>query len=452
MNRNLRPTFLVGDVSGQALCNPLMLLTLKVALVTILHDDARFTSTLRRPIKPLGNPPEVTKVIDCNLYAGSCNIVQLIPCLDRQTSAMISLPAVFPPKRISAPVHLFFGVPVSPDPTLRDEKIRVLVADNSRIHTRLLADALRRDPKLEAIPFDSESTGLVAAALSSKTDVVVMSSNFDEQSSKGFEVLRELRKARHQIHSVLLLASSKDELILKAFCAGARGLFSKNDPLELLSECVRKVHTGKVWASDDAIGLAVDALASGPCVRSSNANGMQLLSKRELQVVRYLAEGLTNREIAEQLKLSQHTIKNYLFRIFDKLGVSSRVELLFMTLSDTSPAPSTAAEPPKESLDPKYSRDESEWIKRSAEAGLPAAQLALAQMYLSQRSTPQHMIEGYMWYLIATERALQARESFTQMMTAEQLEEARRKAAVWLSKQKLHRATPADSLRSLPVN
>lgn len=339
-----------------------------------------------------------------------------------------------------------------PDNSLVEGKIRVLVADNSRIHTRLLADALRRDTVVEAIPFESDSAALVDAALAGNIDVVVMSSNFDEQSSKGFEVLRELRKARQEIHSVLLLVSSKDELVLKAFCAGARGLFSKNDPLELLSECVRDVHDGKVWASDDAIGLAVDALASGPSVRRSNANGMQLLSKRELQVVRYLAEGLTNREIAEQLNLSQHTIKNYLFRIFDKLGVSSRVELLFMTLSDNSPAPNTQPETLIKTPALAYSRDESELIKRSAEAGLPAAQLALAQLYLSRRSTPQEITEGYMWYLIATERALQARESFMRMMTTEQLEEARQKAAAWLSKQKPRRATLADSAHNLPVN
>src|SRR5271157_1725467 len=75
-------------------------------------------------------------------------------------------------------------------------------------------------------------------------------------------------------------------------------------------------------------------------VREEYSAGENLLSKREMEVVRSVAQGLTNREIAERLGLSQHTVKNYLFRVFDKLGVSSRVELLFMTLSRDSPSQS----------------------------------------------------------------------------------------------------------------
>ena len=79
------------------------------------------------------------------------------------------------------------------------------------------------------------------------------------------------------------------------------------------------------------------------CARLT-ANGLSLLSKREMDVVRSLAEGLTNREIAQRLGLSQHTIKNYLFRVYDKLGVSSRLELLFMTLTQAG-APQSAGAP-----------------------------------------------------------------------------------------------------------
>ncbi len=322
--------------------------------------------------------------------------------------------------------------------------IRVLVAENSRIHSRLLADALKSDPLLEVTAFESESSGLVAAIIAEEIDVLVISSTLDELPSRGIEILQEVRSLHRETRSVMLLASSKDEIVLKAFRAGARGLFSKNDPLEHLSECVRAVYQGKVWANDHAMGVAVDALAASPSVRTSNANGMKLLSKRELQVVRSLAEGLTNREIAEQLNLSPHTIKNYLFRIFDKLGVSSRIELLFMTLSQSDNVPSLSA-PASENRSPMgYSGSEAALLEKSAEAGLPAAQLALAQMYFFRRRDPQDLVSAYMWYLVATERALHARVFMTKLMSPEQIEEAKHKATVWLSKMKKNAGTSAN--------
>src|SRR5436305_12382602 len=93
----------------------------------------------------------------------------------------------------------------------------------------------------------------------------------------------------------------------------------------------------------------VESLASTPAVHAVDAKGMNLLSPRELEVVRCLAEGLTNREIADRLGLSQHTIKNYLFRIYDKLVVSSRLELLFMTLTQAGAAQSELQADPMKS-------------------------------------------------------------------------------------------------------
>ena len=134
---------------------------------------------------------------------------------------------------------------MSPDRILREATIRVLVADNSCMHTRLLADALKRDPVLEVIAFESDPTGLVAAAVAEDVDVVVLSSNLDEQPARGFEVLNELRSLHRATRAVVLMASNDDETILKAFRAGARGLFSKNDAVEMLSECVRSVYQGQ---------------------------------------------------------------------------------------------------------------------------------------------------------------------------------------------------------------
>lgn len=213
------------------------------------------------------------------------------------------------------------------------EVIRVLVADDTQIHTQLLADALRRDRQLEVINSPARSRDLVEAVQEHKVDVLVLSSNLDEEPLRGFEILRQLRSSDPGLQAVILLDSSKREAVLQAFRAGAKGIFNRDDSVETLSKCIRSVHQGQIWANSQQMSFAVEALAASPVVRAVDSSGLSLLSKREMDVVRSLAEGLTNREIAERLKLSQHTIKNYLFRVYDKLGVSSRLELLFMTLT-----------------------------------------------------------------------------------------------------------------------
>jgi DNA-binding NarL/FixJ family response regulator len=221
------------------------------------------------------------------------------------------------------------------------ETIRVLVVDDTRIHTQLLADALRRDRQLEVVSPPTRTRDLVETVRAHKVSVVVLSSNLDEEPLRGFELLRQLRASDAGILAIMLLDSSKREAILQAFRAGARGIFSRHDSVETLSKCIRSVYEGQIWANSQQMSYAVEALASSPMVRAVDANGLSLLSKREMDVVRSLAEGLTNREIAERLGLSQHTIKNYLFRVYDKLGVSSRLELLFMTLTQAG-APQSA--------------------------------------------------------------------------------------------------------------
>jgi DNA-binding NarL/FixJ family response regulator len=347
----------------------------------------------------------------------------------------LGLLADSPILKAGVPMNGFLGRP--------DEKtIRVLVVDNSPIHTRLLAEALTRDAVLQVIPFESPAD-VVSVAMSQNVDVLVISSNIDEQPSRGIQILRELRALRPDIRAIVLPDSSKEDVVLQAFSAGARGVFARNEPIELLSKCVRCVYEGQIWANSQHLGIAMSALASSPTLRAVNAAGMNLLSEREMQVVHYLAEGLTNREIAERMKLSQHTVKNYLFRVFDKLGVSSRVELLFMTLSQASSDPDALHRFRKEQSDRNgYSRDEADLLRKSAEAGLPAAQLALAQLYLTQRTDPQDLVEAYMWYLVATERALQARQFVTKMMTPQQINEAQDKASAWLSRRK---TSPADA-------
>jgi two-component system nitrate/nitrite response regulator NarL len=316
---------------------------------------------------------------------------------------------------------------------IRSDKIRVIVADSSHIHTHLLADELSGDSSLEVVPYDSASSGLVSAVAGMNSNVLVINANMEEQHSRGLELVRELRATGSNVRAVVLMESLRDELILNAFRAGARGIFGKSQPVDLLGKCVRCVHQGQIWADSREMALAVEALASAPTVRAVNSRGLSLLSNRELQVVRCLAEGLSNREIAGQLKLSQHTVKNHLFRVFDKLGVSSRIELLFMTLSQDNPGQSSGEDSTNGS-DRGGFRDEFALLQKAAEAGVPAAQLALAQIYLVRRSDPQDAVLAYTWYLVALERASQAKGLITKMLTARQIEEAQREASAKLSR------------------
>lgn len=316
---------------------------------------------------------------------------------------------------------------------LVDTTINVLVADNTHIYTQLLADALNRDRHLKVVASASKSEQLRELSNLNEIDVAVISSTLDEDPVRGIEALRKLRTAHPGLRGIVLLDSSKREVILEAFRAGARGVFSRHDSLEILCKCVRRVHEGQVWASAEQMAFAVEALAAAPAVRAVDANGLALLSRRELEVVKCLAEGLTNKEIGERLGLSQHTIKNYLFRVFDKLGVSSRIELLSLTLAQ--PIPPATATTSRIQGNSGHTYDLAS-CQRAAEQGVPTAQVMLASMYWQGKGVAQDTVSAYMWYLISERTSLEmsgeinsAKRKLAEQLTPEQLAEAQKKAS-----------------------
>jgi DNA-binding NarL/FixJ family response regulator len=127
---------------------------------------------------------------------------------------------------------------------------------------------------------------------------------------------------------VMILDSSKATTVVDAFRAGATGIFSRDQSSELLCKCIHAVHRGQVWASSKELHLVIEVLGSTQQPAKSVRLGRPgLLTKREEGVVHLVAEGLTNRDISHQLNLSEHTVRNYLFRIFNKVGTSNRLEL-----------------------------------------------------------------------------------------------------------------------------
>jgi DNA-binding NarL/FixJ family response regulator len=202
------------------------------------------------------------------------------------------------------------------------------------MNSQLLATALERDKRFQVLdPPAAGGQGILAAVLSERPTVVVISAEVDGNARKGFELVREIHGLRPEIHVVMLLDSCDRDPVLEAFRAGACGVFSRNDSLKSLAKCICCVSQGQVWANSKELHYLLAGLGEALPMRVVDARGRELLSRREQDVVRSVAEGLSNREIAQRLGLTEHTVKNYLFRIFDKLGVSKRVEVALYAYS-----------------------------------------------------------------------------------------------------------------------
>jgi len=216
-------------------------------------------------------------------------------------------------------------------PDVAHKTLRVLVADSTPLTGRLLARALERDRTLSITGAKGDS--VLSVASTSAPHVIILSEALEGIPAKGLELLPQLLAAVPKTRVVMLVDSAEAELVVEAFRQGARGVFCRNDTLTMLARCVHQVHKGQLWISGQQVEFLLQALDGASESRLVNAQGIELLSKREQDVTRCLAAGLTNREIAGELKISQNTVKNYLFRIFNKLGVSSRVEVVIYAAS-----------------------------------------------------------------------------------------------------------------------
>jgi DNA-binding NarL/FixJ family response regulator len=207
-----------------------------------------------------------------------------------------------------------------------ETRIRAMVVDKDLMGSHLLADSLGRGLMCEALVV--RSSDLLQELGKREVDIVVIGADLEPGPGHGFRLASAASQAYPGIMLVILLDQSARGSILRAFRSGARGIFSRQQPLSELLECVEQVARGFLWAGREATDLLLEALKSVPAGICNDSIPIPL-TNRELQVVQYAAEGKTNKAIARQLLLSEHTVKNYLFRAFEKLGVSSRVELLF---------------------------------------------------------------------------------------------------------------------------
>jgi len=213
--------------------------------------------------------------------------------------------------------------------------LAVLIADSNRMQAQLLTSALRRHPEFRISTCLLESPSILQTVATKHPRVALLSLQSRSNVLESVVTLRQFHQSHPEIPKVLLVDACDRDLIVSAFRSGARGIFTLSDSnLRLLCKCLVRVAAGQIWANTEQMNFLVDLVSAVPSLRVLSTTGTSLLTPREEQVVALVAEGLSNRHIAHELRLSVHTVKKYLFRIFEKLGISSRVELVLYAVNN----------------------------------------------------------------------------------------------------------------------
>jgi DNA-binding NarL/FixJ family response regulator len=217
-----------------------------------------------------------------------------------------------------------------PLPNVSRRPTRVLIALDSSMDCQLLLSASKRSrQQLSIVAWVVSRTDILRCFSRGNIDVALINADLEDGRLAGLDVLSEVHATYPGTPIVMLFDTWHDDLILHAFHAGAKGVFCRAEKkIDMLWKCIAAVHQGQVWANSVQIHLLLNTLRKATPIRAASSPGMKLLATRETHVANLVAEGLPNKEIALRLGITDHTVSNYLFRIYNKLGFSSRVELV----------------------------------------------------------------------------------------------------------------------------
>jgi two-component system nitrate/nitrite response regulator NarL len=209
----------------------------------------------------------------------------------------------------------------------RESAFSVVIVGRDSLTGSLLANTLTHKLNCECAAIRYSDVMRVLG--NGEVDLVIISADLNSIPGAGFDLASEVLSSYPSIPIIILLDEPVHDLIIRAFIFGARGVFNPQDSMDEFIDCVEHVRKGSIWAGKEVSDCLLSALRSLPAPGFFAKDPSSTLSTRELQVVQFAARGKTNKAIASELRLSEHTVKNYLFKSFEKLGVSSRVELLF---------------------------------------------------------------------------------------------------------------------------
>lgn len=213
----------------------------------------------------------------------------------------------------------------------KKEAIRILIADDHPIVRDGLRRLLETEPDFSVVGQAADGREAVKLVRELTPDVLLL--DLSMPRLPGLEVLRELSESAAAVRTILLAAAIEKEQIIEALQMGARGVVLKESATQLLFKSIRTVMAGQYWVGREKVSDLVAALrglvASGGEKPDKNFG----LTRRELEIVSTIVAGYTNRDIAQKFSLSEDTVKHHLTHIFDKLGVSSRLELAMFAVN-----------------------------------------------------------------------------------------------------------------------
>jgi len=205
--------------------------------------------------------------------------------------------------------------------------INIVISDDHALFREGLRKLLEAEPGMQIVgeAVDGEETVKVVRQL--KPQVLLLDLSLPKLT--GLEVLAELSKLELQTRTIMLTAAIEREQVVEALQLGVRGIVLKHSALQLLLKSIRCVNEGQYWVGQEGVSDLIHALRRlKPSRAVSEAPRNFGLSSREMEVIALIVAGYTNKDLARELGISENTAKHHLTNIFDKLGVSNRLELV----------------------------------------------------------------------------------------------------------------------------
>lgn len=209
--------------------------------------------------------------------------------------------------------------------------IRVLIADDHALFRNGLRKLLEAEEGFEVVGEASDGEMLVEMARQMQTDVVLLDLSMPRQD--GMDALRELAAAEIPVRTLLLTASIDKTQIVQALKLGAYGVILKESTTQRLFDSIRCVMAGQYWVGRESVSDLVRALRSVSPTEGNSRSRQFGLTPRELEIVTLVVAGYSNPDIAQRCSISEQTVKHHVSNIFDKLGVSNRLELALFAVN-----------------------------------------------------------------------------------------------------------------------